>query len=343
MRGLKAWAPHGLAAAAGLGGAALAAFLGLPAAPLIGATVAVALTSALGGAVAVSNRLRDVAFALIGLSLGSGVNAEIVARLPLWSVSLLGLILSLVATVFAGRWLLTRYFGFDQATAVLASTPGTMSNALAIAVEGRGDPTAVMVLQVLRLLVLVVAVPPLAVALGAPDAEAGVSVAQMPLLPLLLLLALTVLVGIAGARQRIPAATLLGGMILSALAHGSGLVEGSVPPIAIFLGFTVTGAVLGTRVSSVSMSQLARFIAAGLTVVAATLVLATLFAAATWALTGLPLGQVVIAYAPGGVEAMAAIGLLLGYDPAYVAAHHFTRILILVVLVPLALPRDPAV
>ncbi len=340
---MKAWAPHGLAAAAGLGGAALAAFLGLPAAPLIGATVAVALVSALGGAVAVSNRLRDIAFALIGLSLGSGVNAEIVAHLPLWSASLVGLMLSLVATVFAGRWLLTRFFGLDPATAVLACSPGTMSNALAIAVEGRGDPTAVMVLQVLRLLVLVVAVPPLAVALGAPDADARLSAAPMPLLPLLLLLALTLLVGFAGARRKIPAATLLAGMVVSAVAHGSGLVAGSVPPWAIFLGFTVTGAVLGTRVSSVGMSELARFIAAGLAVIAATLVLATLFAVATWAVTGLPLGQIVIAYAPGGVEAMAAIGLLLGYDPAYVAAHHFTRILVLVVLIPLALPRDRGV
>ena len=53
----------------------------------------------------------------------------------------------------------------------------------------------------------------------------------------------------------------------------------------------------------------------------------------------LPLGQILIAYAPGGVEAMAAIGLALGYDPAFVAAHHFARILILLVLVPAFLRR----
>ena len=38
-------------------------------------------------------------------------------------------------------------------------------------------------------------------------------------------------------------------------------------------------------------------------------------------------------------EAMAAIGLALGYDPAFVAAHHFARILILLALVPAFLRR----
>ena len=36
---------------------------------------------------------------------------------------------------------------------------------------------------------------------------------------------------------------------------------------------------------------------------------------------------------------MAAIGLALGYDPAYIAIHHFARILILIVIVPISLKR----
>ena len=42
-------------------------------------------------------------------------------------------------------------------------------------------------------------------------------------------------------------------------------------------------------------------------------------------------------YAPGGAEAMVAIGLSLGYDPAYVAVHHFARIFALLLIVPMAL------
>ena len=67
--------------------------------------------------------------------------------------------------------------------------------------------------------------------------------------------------------------------------------------------------------------------------------MAGLFAAPVAALTGLPLGQLWVAFAPGGVEAMAAMGLALGYDPAFVAVHHLVRLAVLFVIVPLFLRR----
>lgn len=48
-------------------------------------------------------------------------------------------------------------------------------------------------------------------------------------------------------------------------------------------------------------------------------------------------GQVFVAFAPGGVEAMAAMALSLGYDPAFVAVHHLYRIILLIFLLPLIL------
>jgi hypothetical protein len=36
---------------------------------------------------------------------------------------------------------------------------------------------------------------------------------------------------------------------------------------------------------------------------------------------------------------MAALGLALGYDPAFVAAHHLARILLLVAVLPLWIER----
>ena len=339
MTDLRTIAPHATAAAAGLGGAAIAALLGIPAAPLIGATLGVALAGALGARVKVATRLRDLAFATIGVSLGAGIDPEIVAQLPDWTLSLAMLVLSLAATLAVGHLLLTRLFGLDGETAILSSSPGTMSNALAIAAEGRGDTTAVMVLQVLRLLVLVVAVPPIAVAIGAPDLSAVTLHPPMAHLPLVVLLAISLALGIAGSRMGIPAASLIAGMVMSGLAHVFALAEGPAPPWAVFTGFAVTGGVLGTRVAGIKAAEFIRFVGAGLIVVLATLAVAIAFSLVTWSLTGLPIGQIVIAYAPGGVEAMAAIGLLLGFDPAYIAAHHFARILILLILVPIALKR----
>lgn len=331
----RTYAATGLAAIAG---AALAALAGLPAGALIGSTLAVALLTTTGAQVGLPGRLRDVAFATIGISLGSGVDETLADQLGTWSVSLTILIASLVVTILVGRSVLMRGFGLDPETATLASSPGTMSNAIAIATEGHGDPTAVMFLQLVRLLVLVVAVPPLAAALdasGAPTAAA--SAMSFPVF--VVLLAVSTVLGLLGGRAGVPAASLMAGMVISALGHGTGLIDGLAPPWAIFLAFATTGAVLSARMSRITAVQARRFASAGAAVVATSAVTSLLFALLARVLTGLPLAQIWIAYAPGGVEAMAAIGLSLGYDPAYVTLHHFARIFALLLVIPVLLRR----
>ncbi|MBN9677877.1 AbrB family transcriptional regulator [Salipiger bermudensis] len=329
----------GLTGLAALGGAAIAALLGVPAGALIGAMLAVALMAGLGHAVTVPVIARDLAFLVIGISLGAGIDASVLPHLPGWSISLLGLAVALVATMAASTFLLQRVFAIDWQTAVLASAPGTMSNAVAIAVEGKGDASAVMILQLMRLVILVTLVPPLAAVLGAPDAAAGGERPVMPLLALAGLLVVGLPLGRFVGRRGISAACLLTGILLSGVGHGAGLIHGAAPSWMVFLGFTMTGAVLGTRISKVDLRSALKLAGAGTVVVGMALGMALVFALITQALTGFPLGQILIAYAPGGVEAMAAIGLALGYDPAFVAAHHFARILILLALVPAFLRR----
>jgi membrane AbrB-like protein len=333
-RTLAAWVT---ALAAGLAGAGLAAGLGLPAGALIGSTLAVALAAALRLPVAVPERLRDLGFAVIGISLGSGVTREVWAQVALWGMSLAILVGALVVTMLAGVACLTRLFGLDARTATLASAPGTMSNVLAIAAEGRADATAVMVLQLMRLLILVLAVPPLASIADPAGSAANAPAMVMGPLPLAGLVALAMAAGMAGARLGVPAACLLAGMVTSALAHAMGIVQGAAPGWAVFLAFALTGAVIGARIRHVALAQLGRFVLAGAVSVALAIAVSVGFAwLAAW-LTALPFGQVWIAYAPGGVEAMAAIGLALGYDPAFVALHHFARIAALVVILPVML------
>ena len=328
---------HAATIGAGLAGAALAALVGVPAGALVGSTLAVAGVAAAGLRVGLPRPARDLAFATIGVSLGSGIDERLFDQIGTWTASLAILVASLAATILAGRAVLTRGFGLDAQTATLASSPGTMSNAIAIAADGHGDASAVMFLQLMRLLVLVVAVPPLAVALDGSASGTGGTMAAMSLPELAALLAIALVLGMLGTRAGLPAAALLSGMIVSATGHAFGWVHGVAPAWAIFLAFATTGAVLGSRMSRVTGGQLARYAVAGLASVATALLLSLGFAVLAQLLTGLPFGQIWIAYAPGGVEAMAAIGLSLGYDPAYVAVHHFARILALVLIVPLAL------
>ena len=57
---------------------------------------------------------------------------------------------------------------------------------------------------------------------------------------------------------------------------------------------------------------------------------------------GLNLVDCIIAFAPGGLETMIAMGTLVNADPSYVAIHHISRIFFLSFLVPFLIYKKPA-
>jgi membrane AbrB-like protein len=138
-------------------------------------------------------------------------------------------------------------------------------------------------------------------------------------------------------RINIPAAYLLAGLAVSGMAHALGVVHGALQGPLFFFGFVVTGAVIGSRFTRIARPDLLRLAAAGLTVTFVSVALSAVGAWCVAMLTGVSFPVVWVAFAPGGVEGMAAIGLALGYDPAFVATHHIFRIVAVIGLLPLAL------
>lgn len=323
---------------AGFAGAAIFTALGIPAGSLLGSALAVSILAAATKQAKVPDRLRDFSFIAIGVALGSGVDPGFVNHLGEWAISLVMLSLSLLSIMLVGPFVLRRWFGFDPQSAVLATAPGVLSNVIAMALEGRGDLQSILAVQVSRMLVLVMLVPPLASLLKADTGDDAPRIV-MQILPLAGLMILSFFTGRLGEYLRFPAAGFLAGLVVSGAGHISGLVIGDAPAWFIFLSLTVAGSALGTRLTSTGGASLGRMATASLAVLIVTMLLSMLFAALTSSVSGLPLAQVWIAFAPGAVEAMSAIGLSLGYDPAYVAIHHFLRIIILVMLIPILLPR----
>jgi membrane AbrB-like protein len=318
-------------------GAALATLAGLPAAALIGAMLAVGLASLAGLRTEAPGALRAAAFATVGCSLGAGLGPETLDSMARWPASLIALAATTLLTAALTARLLERGFGFAPGAALLAAAPGALSVAVALALERDRSPAAVAALQSMRLAAVTLATPVLLLGVGAATAAlpgaamgAGASVG---------LVAAAILLGTAGHRIGLPAAHLLAGLALSGALHLTGVVEGRLPPLLTAAGFAGTGAVIGARFAGVGFGGLARFGRAALAAVLFASALTALAALATAAATGQPFGPVWIAFAPGGIEAMAALGLALGYDPAFVAAHHLARILLLVAVLPLWIDR----
>lgn len=326
-------------------GAGAATAFGLPAAILVGACLAVAGAAIAGTATAVAGPVRHAAFAVIGTSIGSGIDAGTLAGAGAWPLSLAVMALCLATIMAVNAGYLRRIAGLDAPTALLSTVPGALSYVLALSAAGHGDPRQVALNQSLRLLALTTALPlilGLAVAPVDPGngtAPGAAPAAITPFPALAILIVLCVVAGSALNRVHVPAGYLLGGMAVSLALHVSGLVTGRPPVWLLAPGFVVTGAVIGARFSGVGAGELARGLRTGLVTVLIALVISALVAQAGATLLDRPFGQMWVAYAPGGIEAMAAMALALGYDPAFIAAHHILRILALSVIVPVLLGR----
>lgn len=318
--------------------AALLAAAGVPAGALLGATAAVAAAALAGLRPVVPGLLRNLAFTIIGLSLGAGITRDILDDIARWPVSLLGLALTIILTMALTAHLLVRRFGIRPDTAALSVSPGALSYAVVLASQGHGDLRSVVVMQSVRLLLVTLCLPPAIAALAGtpPAAVAGAG----PVPDWLATAALAVAgmtLGWALERLRLPAAYLLAGLATSGGAHALEWVHGPLPDPVVFFGFAVTGAVIGSRFTQIARADLLRLAMAGLAVTVVSVTLSAVGAVVVSGLTGLSFPAVWVAFAPGGVEGMAAMGLALGYDPAFVATHHIFRIAFVIALLPLAL------
>lgn len=325
-----------LTLAIGFSGAALATYAGLPAAPLIGASIFVSLAALFRLKASVPLSLRNIAFATIGCSLGSSVTKEALAQSVQWPISLAILALSVAAIMLICTWFLCRFYAIDTETAALSTAPGTIAYVLSLAASGKGDIGTILVIQNIRLVLVTTLLPFVLDHLGFEPA-AVIPAVSGSLAGSLVIIVITLALGFSVRRWQIPASYLLIGMICSAIAHYLDLVSGRPPFPLIFLGFAVTGSMVGSRFSAIPLADLKRLLGASLGSVLLAGLLAAAFAYPSAAILGIPVGQVFVAYAPGGVEAMAAMAIALGYDPAYVATHHLFRIFLLFLFVPLSI------
>ncbi len=325
---------------------ALAGFLcfhlvGFPVAELTGPAVAVSVVGLSGFRMGIPNWLRDACFLTLGINIGSGVTPDVLKAAVTWPLSFAVLAVTLVGGMLASRALLERGFGLNRTTATLASTPGHLSFVIGLADDSRADIVTVSLVQSIRVLLLTVCVPPFIATAFDATGQVGI-VARIVSLPEGAVLYLGALaVGVLFQRWKIPAAFLLAGMAVSASGHLTDLSPGHLPAGLAQAALLGMGALIGTRFRGASLAQFRDCLLAGLGVTGVVLLGAVLGAFAVSVLLELPVELLIVAFAPGGVEAMAAIAVTSGLDPTFVAAHHVFRLVLLTLLIPI-LARDPA-
>ncbi|MGB0658845.1 MAG: AbrB family transcriptional regulator [Mangrovicoccus sp.] len=325
-------------------GAVLAMWLGIPAAHILGPAALVSIAGLSGMRTAMPKQLRMICFVIIGMGMGSGVTPEVVAAAIRWPLSLVFLVGAMALTLWAGSFALRASLGLSPKTSVLAAAPGHLSYVLSLGLEtGKSaDMKSITLIQSLRVLALTLLTPPLVILLrGEPLPSSLPPVVPMPVLALMGLTLAGLVVGYGLDRLKVPAALLIGAMFASSFAHGAGIIHGGVPRWLAMPGFVVMGCVIGTRFDGVKLRDLRKAFAGAMLLTGIAVVISCLAAWAVAEILGFSLTSALIAFAPGGLETMMAMALLLDAEPAYVALHHVGRIFTLTVLIPVFLHAAP--
>ena len=326
-----------LTIAAGTAGGALATLFSLPAGWLVGSMIVCAALVLAGVPIFMPDWVRQVIFVMLGLSMGSAFTPETFATMFKWPASLIGLGVTVLAVMAASVAYLHGVARWSKPTAFFASVPGAMSYVLAIALSSKADTRLVVVAQMLRLMVLM-ALLPILVRATMPFELPAPAAASSPAFGLVPALAIEIACGFALGFLlewlKVPAGLMVGGMVAGAALHLSGAVNGTMPQAILVPSQVLLGAFIGLRFSGADIRLLRD--AAAPSMVSFVIAIAISASAAyvvAWSLA-LPLGQVLVAFAPGGLEAMTIIAFVLGLDPAYVGIHQLARFLGLSLLLP---------
>lgn len=313
----------------------IATLLAVPASWMVGGVLAVTAGAMMGLPIAMPDRLRDLAFLLIGMSMGASVAPDSLQLIASWPVSIAALAIELVLIIAATGWMLARFFKLDTGTAYLSSFPGHLSFVMGIASAGVGDARQIVIIQVIRILMLTICVPIGTLFLPIDHFAPPVATEFLGLWQLLALAAGCLAVGLVFIKLKVPAGLVLGSMAAATLAKLGGLYVEAMPVPLTTVTFILTGALIGSRFAGISRAEFATAAKGGLIATSMTVGIVTVIAYGVSLLVDMPFGQIWLGLAPGALEGMGALGIALGYDTAFIAAHHVIRLLLLSFAIPI--------
>lgn len=321
--------------AIGAAGGGLFLWAQLPGGLISGAMIAVGIAAIAGRPLVVPAMLTQTVLVLLGISLGSLVSRRLLEHVGAYPLTIALLALATFCSTFGSSLYLQRFHGWDRTSAFLAGSPGALSQITMLAIEKGADVSAIAVVQTMRVIILTAALPMLLALTGlAPSAPPAVAAAIASPLELAGLVAASAAAALLLRVVNFPASWMFGAMIGSGLLHGSGLIEGGLPPSVRGIALVGIGALIGSRFARMKPRVLFGHINAALGSFAVAIAVSAVFVAVIALTTPVRFSDVVVAFAPGAMDAMLALALTLHIDPIFVGAHHLSRFVFVTIATP---------
>ncbi len=309
-----------------------------PAGWLAGAMVFSATVSLAGRPLALPQNLARAFYIVLGMSLGAVATPKTVAGMMIWPLSIVAVTIAMGAVTLGTVAYLKRVHGWDTMTAVFGGMPGGLSQVMVLAAEQGLDLRAIAIVQTMRVIILAVCVP---AGLGLFGLAGPV---RLPAGSVALLDApgeLAVMVGLSAAvallalRAGFPGGLIFGPMVVSGILHGGDFIHITFPQWFTNIAMVGLGSVAGTRFSGTPLREILGLLGAALGSFFVAIAITAAFALAITMLLSLHVGDVILAYAPGSIDAMMILALALHLDPVFVGAHHLARVFTVTLALPL--------
>lgn len=325
-------------AVAAIGGEAFV-WLHIPGGAISGAVIAVALLSLTGHAHGLGPLLRVTGLCMVGVAVGAIVGPDTFRNMMAYPFSIAAMAACVVVMTAVATFVWVYIMKWPFSSALLASVPGSMSYIVAVSITMGKDAARIAVVQMSRVIFLVTLLP-LIIAWdmrGRP--LPAIEVHYDPLHVTLLVLACGVAGGWVLEKLGSTGGFLLGGMIVSGIAHFMGWAPGRSPDWVMDVGQIIVGGWTGSRFADFDWKLFWRIVYGTMLAVGSTMAISIGFAAIMSWLLNVPFGAALIGYSPGGLEAMVVLALALNVDPIFVTAHHFARYFIINASLPFIIPR----
>jgi len=321
--------------AIGTAGGLLFVVAHLPGGLISGAMLAVGIAAMAGRPLSVPPILTQSILVVLGISLGSVVSRQLIQHVSAYPMTIALLALATFCSTFGSSYYLQRVHGWDRTSAFLAGSPGALSQITILAVERGADLPAIAVVQTLRVIALTAALP-LLLALGglAPAAAPALTMTTASPLELAGLVAAALALSMLLRLVKFPASWMFGAMIASGALHGMGLIEGGLPPWLRNVALVGIGALLGSRFARMKTKTLLGHLNAAVGSFAIAIAISAVFVTAIVLTTQVHFADILVAFAPGAMDAMLALALTLHIDPVFVGAHHLARFVFVTIATP---------
>jgi membrane AbrB-like protein len=319
----------------GVGGGLVFEWLQLPGGLISGAMITVAIAAFAGRPLGMPPLLTQAILVLLGISLGSLVSRQMLHDMSAYPLTIALLAAATFCATLGSSLYLQRVHAWDRTSALLAGSPGALSQIVMLASERDANVAGIAVVQTMRVIILTAGLP-LLLALTGLSSPAPATTAPTVASPLeLAILAAAAVAGALVLRWiRFPASWMFGAMLGSALLHGSGVIEGGLPPAVRAAALIGIGALIGTRFAKISARTVLRYVGAAFGSFAVAIAVSAVFVAAISMITDVRFSDIVVAFAPGAMDAMLALALTLHIDPVFVGAHHLARFVFVSVATP---------